>query len=251
MTQNDWNASLYQQKHAFVYDYGKDLLALLAPQPAEAILDIGCGTGQLTKAIAESGARVVGIDKSPEMIEAARQNFPAIDFRVADASDFSFAQPFDAVFSNAALHWVSRAEAAAQCIANALSPGGRFIAEFGGKDNCFNISRAMQTTLRERLQLDVEDGWYFPSIGEYAALLEKYDLNVTGAWLFDRPTPLDGEAGLRNWIAMFCQALFADVPVDCYDEILTQIEAKTRSTNYRNGIWYADYRRLRLVASKG
>ena len=251
MAKNNWNPSLYQQKHAFVFEYGKDLLALLAPERGESILDIGCGTGQLTKAIADAGARVVGIDKSPEMIDAARENFPNIEFMVADASDFSFAQPFDAVFSNAALHWVRKAAEAVQCIANALRPGGRLVAEFGGKGNCLNISRAMQVTLKERLQRDVDDGWYFPSIGEYATLLEKYDLNVASAWLFDRPTLLEGEEGLRNWIEMFCKPMFANLPIEVYEETMQRIEEQARRTNYRDGSWYADYRRLRILARKG
>src|SRR5215813_13902890 len=241
MAKNNWNPSLYQQKHAFVFEYGKDLLTLLAPQPGESILDIGCGTGQLTKAIADTGARVVGIDKSLDMIDAARQNFPEIEFLVADASDFSFEKPFDAVFSTAALHWVGKAEAAVQCIAKALGPSGRLVVEFGGKGNCINISRAIQTTLKERLQLDVDDGWYFPSVGEYASLLEKYHINVSGAWLFDRPTALEGEAGLRNWIEMFCKPMFVNVPVEAYEETMEHIEAQARHTNYQDGIWYADY----------
>jgi trans-aconitate methyltransferase len=250
MAHNNWNPSLYQQKHAFVFEYGKELLALLAPQLGETILDIGCGTGQLTKAIADTGARVIGIDKSREMIDAAQQNFPEIEFLVADASDFSFAQPFDAVFSNAALHWVRKAAEAAECIAKALRTDGRLVVEFGGKGNCANISRAIQAVLKERLQLDADDGWYFPSIGEYASLLERNRLMVTGAWLFDRPTILEGEAGLRNWIEMFCKPMFASVPADRYEATMAEIEAQARRTNYRDGIWYADYRRLRMMAWK-
>jgi len=250
MAHNNWNPSIYQQKHAFVFEYGKELLALLAPQPGETILDIGCGTGQLTKAIVDTGARVIGIDKSQEMIDAARENFPGIEFKVADASDFSFPQAFDAVFSNAALHWVRKASEAAACIANALRPGGRLVVEFGGKGNCANISRAIQAVLKERLQLNADDGWYFPSIGEYASLLENHKIRVSGAWLFDRPTILEGEAGLRNWIEMFCKPMFASVPADRYEETMAEIEAQARSTSYREGVWYADYRRLRIIALK-
>src|SRR5262245_52964189 len=116
MADNDWNPALYQEKHAFVFEYGKDLLALLAPKPGERILDIGCGTGQLTRQIADHGVAVVGLDYSAQMIEAAKENYPDLEFLVEDASDFAFDNPFDAVFSNAALHWVNRAEKAVQCI---------------------------------------------------------------------------------------------------------------------------------------
>lgn len=226
------------------------MLALLAPKAGERILDVGCGTGQLTKAIAESGASVVGIDKSPEMIESAQSNYPGIQFRVADAADFSFAEPFDSVFSNAALHWVTRAESAVECIATALKPGGRFVAEFGGKDNAGNIARAIQQTLKERLQVEVNHDWYFPSIGEYTSLLEKHGLEVSSAWLFDRPTPLEGESGLRSWIEMFCGSMIKDVPETVRENILGEVEAKLRGTNYQDNVWFVDYRRLRITATK-
>jgi trans-aconitate methyltransferase len=111
-----WDSSLYDQKHSFVFKYGEEVLALLNPQRGERILDVGCGTGHLTKLIVEAGAEVVGIDSSPEMIEAARAACPDINFVVADAANFSFTEPFDAVFSNAALHWVTEAEQAVVCI---------------------------------------------------------------------------------------------------------------------------------------
>ena len=248
--ENDWDPSLYQDKHAFVYEFGRDLLGLLAPRPGERILDLGCGTGQLTGAIAESGARVIGLDNSVQMIETARSNYPDIQFVTADAADFSFPEPFDAVFSNAALHWVTRADAAAGSIAGALRPGGRFIAEFGGRDNGGMITRAIRETLVERLKLIVDHPWYFPTIGEYATVLESHGFAVGGAWLFDRPTPLDGEDGMRNWMAMFCQSMLQDVPAERKDELLGEIEARLRETNYRNGAWFVDYRRLRITARK-
>jgi trans-aconitate methyltransferase len=251
MGHNNWNPSLYQQKHSFVFEYGKDVLALLEPLSGERILDIGCGTGQLTKSIADSGATVVGIDASPSMIESARNNFPNIEFFVADAAEVSFDEPFDAIFSNAALHWVQRAEDAVQCIAAALTPGGRFVAEFGGKRNAENVSQAIQQTLKEMLNLEVNSPWFFPSIGEYATLLEKYNLNVSYAVLFDRPTPLEGEDGMRNWIKMFCESMFKGVPEHVQEEALQGIEAKLRSKLFIDGSWILDYRRLRIIAQKG
>ena len=129
---NNWNSSLYQEKHAFVWHYGENLLQILNPQPTERILDLGCGTGQLTEKIAEADAEVIGIDSAPEMIEKAQQNYPNIKFQVVDARNFELSQPVDAVFSNATLHWIPEADAVISSISKSLKMGGRFIAEFGG-----------------------------------------------------------------------------------------------------------------------
>src|SRR5579863_5676315 len=135
MTTTDWDAKQYQQRHAYVFEYGKAVLGLLSPQKGERILDLGCGSGQLTSAIADAGASVMGMDSSPEMLAEARAHYPAIEFRLGDAADFALESPVDAVFSNAVLHWVKDAAGAARCIARALKPGGRFVTEFGGHGN--------------------------------------------------------------------------------------------------------------------
>jgi trans-aconitate methyltransferase len=251
MPNNNWDTSLYDQKHAFVFEYGKGLIPILQPQPGELILDLGCGTGHLTQTIAESGAHVIGIDSSASMIETARSTYPQLEFHVADARDFSFESPFDAIFSNATLHWITEAEQVARCIAASLKPGGRFVAEFGGKNCVAAITTAIQESFRELLHREIDFGWYFPSIGEYASLLEKHDLEVRSALLFERPTPLeDGEMGLRNWIQMFVDRVFHNAPVDGKQQILARTEEKTRDRLFNNGQWIADYTRLRIVAYK-
>jgi trans-aconitate methyltransferase len=251
MPDNIWDTSLYDQKHAFVYEYGKGLIPLLQPQPGELILDLGCGTGHLTQIIAESGAHVIGIDSSASMIETARSTYPQLEFHVADARDFSFESPFDAIFSNATLHWITEAEQVARCIAASLNPGGRLVAEFGGKNCVATITTAIHVSFRELLHREIDFGWYFPSIGEYASLLEKHDLEVRSALLFERPTPLeDGEMGLRNWIQMFFDRVFHNVPGDVKQQILARTEEKTRDSLFNNGQWIADYTRLRIVAYK-
>ncbi len=247
-----WNAALYDQKHAFVYQFGQELVALLDPQAGERILDLGCGTGHLTHKLAATGAQVTGLDKAPTMLEQARLTYPDLTWVVGDASQFSFAQAFDGIFSNAALHWVTHAEQAVICIAQALKPGGRFVAEFGGKKNIAHIKQAL---IAARLSLGYapipDDPWYFPSIGEYALLLEKHGLGVVQAWHFARPTALeDGELGLRNWLTMFASALLADLLPQHQAAVLTQIETNLRPQLYREGCWYADYYRLRLIAIK-
>src|SRR5471030_3268425 len=126
-----WNAELYDDKHAFVFQYGESVLELLDVKPGERILDLGCGTGHLTKKIQEEGAEVVGIDASPEMIAQAKENYPELDFIVANGADFSFDEPFDAVFTNATLHWIHDADCVIKSVDKGLKPDGRFVGEFG------------------------------------------------------------------------------------------------------------------------
>jgi SAM-dependent methyltransferase len=144
-----WDSALYDDRHSFVWQSGASLIELLKPEPGERILDLGCGTGHLTAKIAETGAIVVGMDSSPSMIAQARQNFPSQRFVLADASDFRFEEIFDAVFSNAALHWIHDAEAVVKCVAAALRAGGRFVLEMGARGNIETIRQAIETTLTE------------------------------------------------------------------------------------------------------
>jgi trans-aconitate 2-methyltransferase len=247
---NPWNAALYEDKHSFVWKHGASLVALLAPQAGERILDLGCGTGHLTAQIAEAAGHVIGIDSSPAMIEQARRTYPGLQFEVADARSFRFPIAFDAVFSNAVLHWIKEAEQVVHCVHQALKPGGRFVVEFGGHGNV----RAIATALRHAAEASRCDPfdlpWYFPSIGEYAALLERGGLEVTSAVLFDRPTPLEGEQGMRDWITMFAGQVLGRVAAGGREEFLDRIEAELRPVLYRDGTWFADYRRLRVVACR-
>ena len=246
MPARDWDTELYEASHGFVWQFGSDMVALLAPAAGETIVDLGCGTGHLTAKIAESGARVIGIDSSPAMIGQARQNFPKLTFQLADAREFRVDEPVDAVFSNAALHWIPDAGAVAERIAEALKPGGRLLAEFGGRGNVEHIHAALGAVLRSH-GLPGETGLYFPTIGEYSGLLEKHGLEVQWAQLFARPTPLAGEDGMRTWIEMFHSYL---LPGDGREAILSEAEAQLRPTLYRDGKWFADYRRLRIRADR-
>jgi trans-aconitate 2-methyltransferase len=234
-----WDAKQYQARHSYVFEYGQAVLDLLAPQPGERILDLGCGSGQLTAAIAAAGAHVIGIDSSPEMLVEARAHYPEIEFRLGDAADFALAEPVDAVFSNAALHWVKNAAGAAVSISRALKPGGRFVAEFGGHGNVQSVIDALRSILGP-----VETPWYFPSIGEYASLLELHALETRAAWLIDRPTIVNGEDGMENWLGVFVGGFVHD------PDALRQVAARLRPTHYKDGAWTLDYRRLRLIAHK-
>ena len=246
-----WDTELYDRKHSFVTKYGEDVLALLDAKPGERILDVGCGSGHLTKLIADAGAEVIGLDSSPEMIATAKQAYPTINFLVANASDFSFDEPFDAVFSNAALHWVERAEAAVVCMACALEPGGRFVVEFGGKGNIVGIATALEQAIRRLHGREVKATNYFPSIGEYSSLLEKHGIEVTSALLFDRPTKLEGgEDGLENWIRMFRRELLTGFSDKEQQAIFAEVKIALRDKLFNEGDWFADYRRLRITAFK-
>jgi len=241
-----WDAARYQDKHSFVWRYGADLLELLAAQPGERILDLGCGTGQLTAEIARSGARVTGLDYSADMLADARKNFPGLTFVSGDASAFDFSEQFDAVFSNAVLHWVKNADGAAASIARALRPGGRFVAEFGGQGNIATVQAALRAVLGPGA--DAQSPWYYPSIGEYSAVLERHGLEVRNASLFDRPTPLEGENGLDQWLRMFGQTYLGKLSPEQGDGMVRQLEELLRPAFYSNGVWTVDYRRLRVVA---
>lgn len=247
---DQWKPDLYDDKHSFVWKLGASVVELLAPQPGERILDVGCGTGQLTARIAESGADVVGLDNSPGMIDEARRLFPQLEFQLADAHDFEVLQPFDAVFSNAALHWISEPDKVVQCIANALKDDGRLAVEFGGKGNVHYLSRAIETACQAVLSVSVPHPWYFPSIAEFASVLEQHDLEVTQAALIDRPTPLDGDTGCRNWVRMFGQHWLAQIPAEQHEVFLAKVEEIARPDLLRDGVWHADYRRIRVVARK-
>ncbi len=241
-----WNAASYQDKHSFVWRYGADLLGLLKPEPGERILDIGCGTGQLTSEIARSGAHVIGLDSSPDMLAEARKNFPDLEFVLGDASAFQFSEPFDAVFSNAALHWVKNAGGAAHSIATALRPGGRFVAEFGGHRNIASVEAALRAVLGP--MADDRWPWYYPTIGEYATLLEAHGLEVSDAALFDRPTPLEGADGLAVWLRMFGQTYLSQFSSEQSAEVIHRLVDFLRPTLFHNGVWTVDYRRIRVTA---
>jgi len=239
-----WDAKLYDDKHSFVWKHGASLVEMLAPQPGEAILDLGCGTGHLTAQIAVVGASVLGIDSSPQMIEEARRNHPGIHFEVQDARNLESVQQFDAVFSNAVLHWIKEAEQVVRAVARALKPGGRFVAEFGGKGNVRLIVAALQNALSQVGAEVVMSPWFYPSIGEYTGLLDNEGLEVTFATLFDRPTPLEGDEGMQKWIEMFGGQFLNRVPVERRDEFFRLVENELRPALRRDGTWFADYRRV-------
>lgn len=250
---NTWKVNLYNQKHAFVYQYGEELIELLNPRSNEFILDLGCGSGQLANEIRKSRASVIGIDSSEEMIVQAQSNFPELDFFVEDAANFHFEKPFDAIFSNAVLHWVLDGEKAIVCMNKSLKRGGRLVLEFGGKGNVEIIVNSLRKSLENRgyLKNATLKNWYFPSISEYTSLLEKNGFEVEFAQLYDRPTELaDTESGIKDWIEMFGASFLIDVSMHDKEDILEEVQNNVKSSCFQDDKWFADYRRIRILAKK-
>ncbi|MGH8773621.1 MAG: class I SAM-dependent methyltransferase [Jiangellaceae bacterium] len=241
-----WDTRTYDRDFAFVSAYGAELLEWLSAQPGETVLDLGCGTGELAGRIAEAGATVIGIDSDPAMVEAARQRLPDADVRVADAHDFTVESPVDAVFSNAALHWMPASVEVLGCVSDALRPGGRFVAEMGASGNVATVTAAVDEACREAGLAERSWPWFFPSPAQYAAMLEDSGLEIRELDFRDRPTRLTGQDGLAGWLEMFAGAVVADVP----GAVLDRAAEIARPALWRDGAWWADYRRLRFRAVK-
>ncbi len=247
-----WNASLYDQKHDFVSKFGESLVKALTPQENEWILDVGCGTGDLAQEIASHGAIVQGTDASQDMIRAAQQKYPTIEFSTIDAAAMQFTNQFDAVFSNAALHWMKQQNKVIQNIYNALKPSGRFVAEMGGHGNIASIVGAIKQSMATLNYAYNEDyfPWYFPTVAEYETILETAGFTVEMITLYERPTPLQGEDGLRNWLKMFSHNILQHLTDFEKEQVYAKCEELLKPAYYQNDEWIADYCRLRFVATK-
>lgn len=236
MAQSYWNATLYDTHHSFVSQYGESLIDLLAPKKDEHILDLGCGTGNLTASISSYDAQVIGIDQSETMIKQAKDKYPNLTFSHQDILALDKHNTFDAIFSNAVLHWVKQPEEALQRIHTALKQDGRFVAEFGGYGNIERLTSALIPQLKAyNLYNDHDFPWYFPSVGVYTSLMEKAGFHVTFALLYDRPTPLKGDDGLRRWMEMFAAPFFQATDGQTKEHILSTVEERLYDPLYQNG----------------
>jgi trans-aconitate methyltransferase len=243
-----WNPASYDARHGFVHQLAGGVVELLDAHRGERILDAGSGTGHLAAQIAAKGATVVGIDASEEMVASARRTYPAVQFEVADVRTYRADTPFDAVFSNATLHWILDADSPAATFASVLRPGGRLVVEFGGRGNVGDLTTALRAAVEEATGTRVPEFWYFPSVGEYAARLERHGLAVDYALLFPRPTPLQGgREGLGAWYREFCGDILGAVPEDAQAAVVERA-ATLCERRFVDGRWVADYVRLRLRA---
>ena len=247
-----WNATLYDNSHDFVSKYGEGIFSYLQPKAEEKILDLGCGTGDLTHKIFLSGAKVIGVDASAEMIDEAKSKFPEVEFYCMDATALQFDIKFDAIFSNAVLHWIPEKEKVIESMNACLKEDGRIALEFGGKGNVGEMLKALRMSLTKRGFHDnaAVDFWYFPSIGEYTTELEKQGFSVIYAEHFNRPTPLIGRQGMKDWFLMFADYFFVGISEADKEEILDEVQNDLENTHLQDGIWHADYKRIRIVAVK-
>jgi trans-aconitate methyltransferase len=243
-----WSSSRYEKNARFVSDLGEPVLELLNPQAGERILDLACGDGALTEKLIARGAEVVGVDGSADMVAAARRR--NLDASVVDAYELDFHSEFDAVFSNAALHWMKRdPDAVIQGVRRALKPGGRFVAEMGGHGNVAAITVALCATLENH---GVKEPaaiipWYYPSPDEYRERLQRAGFKIDYIELIPRPTPLP--TGMRGWLETFVISLTQSVPKESREDFLDEVTERLRPVLCdSSGRWTADYVRLRFCA---
>ncbi|MEU5880408.1 methyltransferase domain-containing protein [Spirillospora sp. NPDC047279] len=240
----------YDSAFGYVSAHGAPLVDLLDPQPGERVIDLGCGTGTFAAEIAERGAEVLGIDGSVDMVSQAAKLHPGLSFAVGDAHDFTTSESFDAVASNAALHWMTRdPDAVISSVHAALRPGGRFVAEMGGAGNCAELIAAMQTAWRVFGLGEPELPWYFPSPGEYTNRLEDAGFTVRLLEYADRPTRMtEGPNGAADWVRIYAANALADVPPELIEPLLGRINDLAAPALRRESGWVADYVRLRFAA---
>ncbi|MBL4692647.1 MAG: class I SAM-dependent methyltransferase [Magnetovibrio sp.] len=244
----DWSPETYLRNAAFVPEMGASVLDLLNPQPGERILDIGCGEGSLSAKIQASGANVFAIDLSPEQVQGAQAR--GVEAHVMDGRDIDFDNEFDAVFSNAALHWMRPISKVFINVAKALKPGGRFVAEMGGAGNIAAIRTALYQALEARgINPSRHDPWSFPGPGEATYLLGKAGFEVKSLDIFARPTELPGDIG--GWLDTFASSFLKGLESTEHDAVLDEVRQalKPQLLNSQD-IWVADYVRLKFEVVK-
>lgn len=243
-----WNPALYAAHAGFVPALGKAVLELLGAQPGEHILDLGCGDGVLTRQIADAGAEVIGIDADPAMVAAAREK--SLDVRHGDARQLGFDGQFDAVFSNAALHWVGAPAQVTAGVARALRPGGRYVGEFGGHGNIAAIRVAIRAVLAARgYRVETEETSYYPTAEGFRAILEAGGFTVESCQIIPRPTPVP--TGMTAWLNTFRGGFIdsAGVPSEKRAQVIEDVRALLRPVLADDaGNWVADYVRIRFSA---
>ena len=247
-TAQTWDPASYARNARFVSDLGSPVVDLLAPKRGERILDLGCGDGVLTKKLADLGCEVVAVDSSVPQIEAARKL--GLNAHTMSGEDLQYQEEFDAVFSNAVLHWIKRADAMLAGVYRSLRPGGRFVAECGGHGCVRKIRTALVQAL-DRRGIDGESRvpWYFPTPGDYATRLEGAGFRVDSFALIPRPTPLPGDiiGWLETFALNFYRGFSDEARSDYLREVRMILEPQLRDAD---GTWVADYVRLRFAATK-
>jgi trans-aconitate methyltransferase len=246
-----WDGELYRNSCSFVPELGADLIDWLDPVPGERILDVGCGTGELTAKLSHEDCDVVGLDSSPDMIREAREANPQPTYVNESITEYRPSNLFDAVLSNAALHWIQQPDRALRSINQCLKPGGRFIAEMGVRGNVQTIRNALHEELSAIGYNPSElDPWYFPEPETYLGKLQDNDFEITARTCFERPTELYGKEGLELWLVMFAEEFFLPLDESERESIIRTLVDRLRDELYENGQWIVGYRRLRFRALK-
>ncbi len=244
-----WNAINYEKQHDFVFKYGQGLLSLV-PQNAKKVLDVGCGTGDLTDKLRKRGYKVLGIDQSKNMICEAQKRYPNTKFKIKDILTMATDKKFDVVFSNAVFHWINNQQMLLNQIHNLLNPGGYLICEFGGHNNVQTICEEFGQELQE-IGYSYQNPFFFPTVHEYKSQLVNHGFKVIHIRDFDRPTPLQGGInGLYNWIRQFFQEDLSHLNQQQQKQVLNKMAVRLKEKLWRDDHWEADYRRLRLVCQK-
>lgn len=243
-----WKSETYAKNARFVSDLGMPVVKWLNPRAGERILDLGCGDGALTVKLQELGCKVVGVDSSPDFIQSAK--LLGLDARLLDGHQLHFTNEFDAVFSNAALHWMKQPDQVIAGVWQALKPGGRFVGELGGYGNISTIEAALHIALKKRnIDPDPINPWYFPTVEDYHSRLQARGFKVNEIVLTPRPTPLPTD--IRGWLATFANPFTAAIAPSERDTFLTEVIASLRPALYdASGQWFADYVRLHFSADK-
>ena len=242
-----WAAASYDAHARFVSDLAGGVMAWLDARPGERILDLGCGDGVLTASLAAQGADMVGVDSSEDFVAAAQAQ--GLDVCLMDGEALTFEGEFDAVFSNAALHWMTKPEKVIAGVDRALKPGGRFVAEFGGHGNVAAIATALRAVgIARGGDLSLANPWYFPAPAVYQALLERHGFTVRRIALFPRPTPLP--TGMAEWLNLFRKPFFQQFENEAENALHDVVELLRPALCDAHGNWTADYVRLRVEAVK-
>jgi len=244
-----WNANQYVDNASFVAELGNPVVSLLNPNKGQRILDLGCGDGALTVEIEKRCMQVIGVDFSESMIKKVVER--GLSAQVCSGEAMTFSNEFDAVFSNAALHWMKDYEKVISGVNAALKPEGRFVAEFGGVGNIHTIVKAMQTTFENNEGFgEFVNPWFFPTIERYRGVLERGGFTVDSIELIDRPTPL--ATGVREWLKIFAAGITKNLDAKQLDVFLDEsIEIMKPHLFSPEEGWVADYVRLRFSARKG
>jgi len=248
-TPHAWDPALYAANAAFVPALGAPVLALLSPRPGERVLDLGCGDGVLTEKLVAAGCEVVGVDADAAMVAAAQAR--GLDARLGDARALAFTAEFDAVFSNAALHWVGAPETVTAGVARALKPGGRYVGEFGGHANIAAIRTALRAVLAAHgySVLPTETS-YYPTAPAFRAVLEAGGFTVEACEIIPRPTPLPA-SGMAGWLETFRGGFIdaAGVPPAARAAVIADtVDLLRPALCAADGAWIADYVRIRFAA---